>query len=38
MEAAVVYEAPVPRSWTIPMAILIVCLLASMVLALIKLL
>ena len=28
----------VPRSWTIPMAILIVCLLASMVLALIKLL
>ncbi len=28
----------VPRSWTIPMTILIVCLLASMVLALIKLL
>jgi hypothetical protein len=37
MEAALVYEGTVPRSWTITMAILILCLLASIVLALIKL-
>jgi hypothetical protein len=32
------YDARVPRSWVITMAILIACLIASMVIALVRLL
>jgi hypothetical protein len=31
------HTIPVPRSWTISMAILVACLLASMAIALVKL-
>jgi hypothetical protein len=37
-QVAGTYDHPVPRSWAITMTILVVCLVASMVIAVIKLL